>query len=308
MPHPIPELGGRMGLYSYEIADSLGVRHGTVVAKAKTKIAKFASQGWDISPSAEISARRPGVGGRPIKPLAFCLDAAKAFVAKWDNEIGMAYLKHLLTCEQVVERMIEKVAMAPSSKLDDAISLLSRILARQEDRFIEQEARISAIAADVAKASAALTVEAIDIRITETIKARNIGLSHSDITLPDIVKDYSLGMSPVRVGEMLDAIGHPRNEIMICDHAGQMHATFCFKRDGIDEAIETLFESVRFVKSSELNHIFTSRYLTKAKVFMIRKDVMRGAVRKFWLSKLKSPMNEVVSINGWLTKKKELSK
>ena len=145
LPHPIPELGGRLGLYSYEIADSLGVNHSHVLAKARSPTLRehYAKHGWSIDVIASIPARRKtkDSGGRPSKPLAFCLDAAKAFVAKWDNEIGMAYLKHLLTCEKVAE----KVGAAPS--LSDGF--LAGLLDKLTDRSVEHAQRLDAVAVEV---------------------------------------------------------------------------------------------------------------------------------------------------------------
>ena len=93
-PYPQPSLGNELGLTSSDLAKSLGTEHKHVLQKIRRiSEEKLRSMGFIVE--ASIEAR-----------LGFSLstDTAKFFIAKWDNDIGLGYLKYLLQCEKVAER------------------------------------------------------------------------------------------------------------------------------------------------------------------------------------------------------------
>lgn len=102
-PYKQERLQGAEGLLASDIARSLGVEKVAVFQKIKrTDIALWERQGWTIS---AYTLKVPRKMGRPQNDYVFSRDAARAFVAKWNNEIGIQYLAFLMKCEDNI-RMI----------------------------------------------------------------------------------------------------------------------------------------------------------------------------------------------------------
>lgn len=100
-PYPQAALGGEEGLTAHDVAKALSVPVERVLKKLRKRH-------WAKSPNwlAIPFGMANKTNGLTIPTYSLNTNAAKAFVAKWDNEIGAAYFDWLLACERVV---LEKV-------------------------------------------------------------------------------------------------------------------------------------------------------------------------------------------------------
>jgi hypothetical protein len=95
-PRFIPELD-QEGLDSADIAMALGARPNHVTEKLKRiDISLWNSMGWNLA----VSTAKSGKKGRPRIVWYLNTRAAKAFVARWENDRGNGYLNFLFACEQ----------------------------------------------------------------------------------------------------------------------------------------------------------------------------------------------------------------
>lgn len=108
-PYPQPLLGGALGLTSYDLAVGLNVPHRNVTEKIRRgRITGLCDcSGFQF---AVFAANPSKVGGRPGKAYVLDVNAAKAFIIKWDNETAWSYLRYLLACEKIVENVVPKMA------------------------------------------------------------------------------------------------------------------------------------------------------------------------------------------------------
>ncbi len=118
-PYAQETLGGAIGLTTKDIAMSLGIAHHNVLAKLRQgkfhDAARFC--GWNLTGVVFQSRNHSRKVGRPEQVIAMEVKAAKAFVAKWDNELGWGYLNFLLdrdekmtVAESAIPKMIEEIA------------------------------------------------------------------------------------------------------------------------------------------------------------------------------------------------------
>jgi hypothetical protein len=126
-PAPKVELQGRLGLTLHEVAESLGITFSH--AKQKLENREFIDEisrvgelvpGIDMTVIAmatqhEIQEDTGHKYSRDVRSYALSTDAAKFFVAKYDNEIGRTYLGFLIKQEkewQIVQENLENPKMA----------------------------------------------------------------------------------------------------------------------------------------------------------------------------------------------------
>lgn len=101
-PKPYPELNGEPGLTSEEIAISLGAQHQHVAHRIR-KI----SERLQISVASRMEMT--GDKGRPKLVYILPVFLAKMVVARYENEVGFAYLRFLLECERVATELVPKL-------------------------------------------------------------------------------------------------------------------------------------------------------------------------------------------------------
>lgn len=122
-PHPQAALGGELGLTSQEIAKGLGV--------PVKRVHKKLGYGTFVRGSNLAGFKAVPIGtGNDFKGWVLDLNAARAFVARWDSETGWGYLKHLLDCEAIVQRDVPKL-FAEIGRLKDLIEKLTAPKQRQ---------------------------------------------------------------------------------------------------------------------------------------------------------------------------------
>lgn len=104
-PHFIEELGEE-GLYAHEIAKALGGELKRVHEKLKRgKWHSGVVQEWRVV----VYTSSNDSNGLPIESYALNTAAAKAFVARWESNIGDAYLNFLFHCEAEIPQLKERV-------------------------------------------------------------------------------------------------------------------------------------------------------------------------------------------------------
>lgn len=110
---PVPQaaLGGELGLTSFDIAESLGIRddrgyvHQTAVRQRIDRNLEFLRANH-FSVGTE---KRAGTGGRAQENYVLSVEAAKYIVATWKSDVGVGYFRYLLACEQKVERGVPQL-------------------------------------------------------------------------------------------------------------------------------------------------------------------------------------------------------
>lgn len=95
-PYAQPALNGRAGLTTIDIAKCLGAQHQHVMRSARTLAERCPELRLIRTEMRNDSGKGRKGFGYVVPPLA-----AKLIVAKYDNEIGLAYLRFLLGCEKV---------------------------------------------------------------------------------------------------------------------------------------------------------------------------------------------------------------
>jgi len=113
-PYYIEELGD-LGLTSIDIAECLSSQHAHVLQKLRRICLKqheqWESLNWRIHAYAiELPNHRGKPGRKPSRCYALNVRASKAFLAKWDNDLGRSYLNFLFTCEEAAPKLIEEIA------------------------------------------------------------------------------------------------------------------------------------------------------------------------------------------------------
>lgn len=103
-PHFIKELG-EFGLTAAEIAQSLGVSLNDVHQKLRRITKTKVVQHWLWAAFTVVHE----INGLPYETYALNTEYAKVFVARWENEIGDAYLKFLFQCERLVLEEVPKL-------------------------------------------------------------------------------------------------------------------------------------------------------------------------------------------------------
>ncbi len=129
-PHSLEVLSGNLGLVDDDIGRSIGVPATQVRKKLnRGEFIEFAkSVGFKIIPFETFNENNVRV-----QHYAFDLNAAKAFVAKWDNKLGWEYLAFLLRCEQVATEGVP-VLLARIEELEKRLSKHERPrLVRSDD-------------------------------------------------------------------------------------------------------------------------------------------------------------------------------
>ena len=117
-PYPQKALRGELGLTAHDIAKSLDVR-------TKEVLRKLRRNEWAKSPNWLVESYDSKNNNNGLRYTHFALNtrAAKAFVARWNNETGAAYLDWLFDCETVVVEKIPKL-LEQNTKLKDEIKNL----------------------------------------------------------------------------------------------------------------------------------------------------------------------------------------
>jgi hypothetical protein len=103
-PTPRAELAGALGLSLHEVAQSLGIQFRDAKKKLEDRgmLERCRSQGFQavaIATQLEIHEVTGHTYNRPVESYLLDVNAAKFFVAKYDNAVGDAYLAHLIACE-----------------------------------------------------------------------------------------------------------------------------------------------------------------------------------------------------------------
>lgn len=101
-PYPQPLLGGRLGLTSEDVARSLRVN--SKVIRLKLRRSSFISD-WKKQNFVVVSIETETIPSSYV----FDVNAAKAFVGTYNNDIGRSYFSFLLNCERVVLEEIPKL-------------------------------------------------------------------------------------------------------------------------------------------------------------------------------------------------------
>ena len=111
-PHFIDILG-EDGLTAYEIAQSLDIEVKHVHEKLKRSAWKSATSWNDCIVAYTIEQEIQEVTGhtykRGVETYALSIRAAKAFIARWENNLGDGYLDFLFDCEQAATEILPKI-------------------------------------------------------------------------------------------------------------------------------------------------------------------------------------------------------
>jgi hypothetical protein len=129
-PHYIEALGEE-GLTAKEIAISLKVRSNNVRRRIERTFIEHCklSHSWRV---AQFCAANDS-NDLPISEYAMNTDAAKAFIATYRNEIGVAYLEYLFNCERFAQNA--PVILSKMKALEDKCkSLLDEVALMREEK------------------------------------------------------------------------------------------------------------------------------------------------------------------------------
>lgn len=119
-PYPQQALGGELGLTSHDISRSLDIPHDRVLRKLSKAKCKdlWEEHGWHFTvvkaPPISEKSETTKVSYRPPTPYFYVLNvkASKAFIAKYENAVGVGYLNYLFDCEAQAERLIPRLKAA----------------------------------------------------------------------------------------------------------------------------------------------------------------------------------------------------
>lgn len=112
-PYPQPNLSGKEGLTSYDVAKALGwdSKHVNQALGKRGYADRLRAAGCELVTVVTKSQGR----GRPSKYWELDTNAAKIFVAQTRTEIGIGYCVYLTKCEliaeEVVPRLLERIKM-----------------------------------------------------------------------------------------------------------------------------------------------------------------------------------------------------
>lgn len=107
-PYSQPLLNNELGLTHADIAHALGTDVQNVREKLReTDFVRFCrDHGMNITETSVKTGKR----GRPMICYALSVDAARMFVASYNNEIGREYLAFLLKCEDAIHNAVAEIA------------------------------------------------------------------------------------------------------------------------------------------------------------------------------------------------------
>ena len=108
-PYPQPALNGDLGLTSEDISSGLHIeaKHLRYKLRRSDFIENFRSFGFRVFPN--VSGSVAIATFKLPRSYVFDVQAAKAFVATYESDLGRAYLVFLLQCERVVEIELPKL-------------------------------------------------------------------------------------------------------------------------------------------------------------------------------------------------------
>jgi hypothetical protein len=127
-PQPRAELGGELGLTVEQIAASLQAEPRNVRMKTRNQFDRLISLGFH---AAKVTAAN-SVNGLAFESFILGVDAAKFIVARYENEIGDAFLSYLVRLESKVSEHVNSPALTAEAVRaiirEDREELLKRLL------------------------------------------------------------------------------------------------------------------------------------------------------------------------------------
>jgi FtsZ-binding cell division protein ZapB len=209
------ELNGAQGLDLHQMADSLGADFSVLKRKIEDRglMERLQKHGYRCLPIG-IQQSIQEVSGhsytREVDSYVLDVNAAKFFVAKYDNETGDAYLAFLISRESTLTQMEQGIENDPDLAIKFADAVKTRALAQLEVR------KQTAIAAHVTKMltasqtnNAALTREAKKLKETLTDLSNQVGDGPQWKTASAMQKarpDVLAAISPITLGKQVKAL------------------------------------------------------------------------------------------------------
>lgn len=130
-----------LGVTSRDIAESLGVEHRNITEKLhRIDVDLWQTAGWNFAVCTAKTTKK-GIRGRHQKTWCLNIRAAKAFVARWNNEKGVGYLNFLFSCEAAAPKLIEEIASLRQERAQ--LQLKIEILQKPRHRYIPGQGTVA---------------------------------------------------------------------------------------------------------------------------------------------------------------------